>query len=507
MLPFADEILNIKDQKIEQPNISIDSDIASNSFILTKKNISLIKYTLISLKSKLYDIFLANIPITTIFIIFLCIFNLVYEMSIVSMNNFFNGINENAIYLSVTNFTDSYIKDNEAKGITPIDDGKRIAFSNDDVAAVNNLEGVKEVILYNGTVIDSFDSDNFTASFQIKKDNYPNTLKDSASYTSAPEKISFNFASLTVPSLGIVYYNPKNILLTKGAFPKEETDQILLPDFLENDYEINTNIELEVINNEGQTAKKEYYITGFYKTSYDEKIQSEYNIYLPYRQYSFLDLFATEQEYLSYKNHYLSLNDNANINDTIYKDYSTYLEALGTNLGEMLIILEPDSSKKRLNKEISELFPNLKQISQYEFKYGSYQKAYINLVLKIVLLMSIIAIILGIIIVFINKNYIKRRNKEMAILYSLGYSRFQVTKVIIYEYVITTLSNYIIALLLLYLVNNFYIIGQDFNLNFNGVFEIERVFQILLFIIVITLISVLFSVAGIKKNKLKKYLC
>lgn len=518
VLPYADYSLKIENKKIisdKKQNNVLRHEYHPKEMI--KKRVSILKYTLNSLKSNFIDVIIANIPIATIFIIFLCLFNVMYGMSIESMDTFFNGVKEDTIYISSSNFTDEYVNESKQNDITPIDDGTRIAFSNEDIDDIKEIIGVHQVFLYNGSISDSFDNNGNRLSLQINKDNLPNVLKESPSYTKASDKISFRFETLTVPSKAIDHYNPKNIVLLGGSYPTETSAEILLPDFyidylIENGIfktkldAVGHKIAFDIIHENGTTGVEEYTISGYYQTNYNANIHNEYLMYLPYKQYDFLDLFLTEEEFLNYRNHYIALNEKANINESLYKDFNSYKKAIGTNLCDLIIITDSGYSQEKINAEIAKIFPNLKQISQYEFMHGSYRDTYNKVVFRIVFLMSGIAIIFGIIIVFINKNYIKRRNKEMAILYSLGYSREQVIRIIVSEYAITTVIDYLIAIGIVVLAYNFFFKYQNFGIAIGTILDISKLIQSFIFILIITLISILFSIVGIKKNKLNKYL-
>ncbi len=102
--------------------------------------------------------------------------------------------------------------------------------------------------------------------------------------------------------------------------------------------------------------------------------------------------------------------------------------------------------------------------------------------------------VFGIIIIMLNRNYIRKRNKELAILYSLGYTRKELIKILLREYFTVNTVDYLITYLLLYGLyslllkhTSFYLIGY-------------------LFVMVMTLLSICYSVFGIKRSNLVMYL-
>lgn len=76
-----------------------------------------------------------------------------------------------------------------------------------------------------------------------------------------------------------------------------------------------------------------------------------------------------------------------------------------------------------MTAQIQEMFPSLLQLSQYSIKSGEFSKIYKRLMTMLIGGTLLLAIILGVIVTFLNKGYIHSRNKELAILYSLGYSK------------------------------------------------------------------------------------
>lgn len=515
VLPYADRCLKIENHKI---NLLSDSakdkrktDNAVSGEQPVKKKVSLIKYIFTSLKANVIDVILANIPIAAVFVIFLCIFSILQGMSVSSMNAFFEGIDENTVYLSSAEYTEQYRQDCKEQGIVPLDDGQRLGFSNEDLAAVKAIDGVKDAILYNGTVSDQYDSEGNGLSLKINKEKLSEEIKQSAGFSKLPEEIEFTFSSLTIPSAYLSHYNPKKITLAAGEYPSEHTNEIMIPDILAEYYGIDwgnprKTVTLKVIDEEGVLTSSDYVVSGIYETDYQSSGQPQYAFYTPYVQYDFLEQFQTEEQYINYKSQYLLKNDASSLDESVFRSYESYEKALGTNLTEMLIEMEDSASDKQVSQELKKIFPNLKQISQYEFKYGEFQEDYNTIVFRIIVIMSLVACLFGIILVFINKNYIKRRNKEMAILYSLGYSKSQVIRIILGEYVITTCVDFGLAFGILKAAYELILKNQSFGNYIKAVFEWNMIGQSMGYILIITLISIVFSVLGIRKKNLKKYL-
>lgn len=131
-------------------------------------------------------------------------------------------------------------------------------------------------------------------------------------------------------------------------------------------------------------------------------------------------------------------------------------------------------------------------MSQYEFKNGEFRESYIQTVLINVGIIILVAVILGIVILFLNKGYIKKRNRELAVLYALGRSKRDVIVIILLEHLLISTIAFIMGYLGLSMIRMFYLrYVSTFNflsLMFNG----KVIFYIYLYIVLMTFISVYF---------------
>ena len=319
------------------------------------------------------------------------------------------------------------------------------------------------------------------------------------SFSNAPSNIMFTFESMTIPYDYFNSFNSKNIILLEGRIPKENSNEILIPDILAynlfNSREIgDKTIKLPVYNNVTEEIEKEYQIVGVYDTNAEQYIGNQYVIYVGYSETKLLELFYDPNTYNMMKQ------------EDYNNNIESYKEAIGTTLSDMILEVESSEDLKKVGEELKKLFPNLKIYSQYELRYGETANTFthINVVFQIAKIISII--ILGIFIFFVSKNYIKNRSKELAILYSLGYSKLYVTLLIAIEYIITTIINLSIAYLLLYILQQVYF-GNTSNYRlFKIILEPRMILEMSLYTFMIMAISIIFSLNGIKQKKLKKYL-
>ena len=496
-------------KKITQSN---DSLLEDKMDIYSKKK-SNWRYVFKSIQRNIKDLVVNYIPVSIIFMLFITIFLFLYSISINDLYEFYSWIDNKTIYVSTTHYTKKYLNECSKNNYVIIsNDGKRISFSNKDLEDVKNISGVKEAKLYNGNVETSNDSKGNGLNLILDKNSFSNKIKKTKSYMHFPDKIQMEFKTLTVPYPYIKHYNPKRVELLYGNYPIK--NEILIPDFLAYNYlkneKINTlvgqSIELPIINEKRNQENQKYKVSGIYKTNYENNLGLTEYIYTSYQNYDFLELFQTQESYNNQVNDFNQENRTHDINKTVFKDYNSYLEAVGTGLDDMVIVCKETRDIKNVTKQLNKLFPHLRLMSQYEFKNGEFRDSYIQTVLINVGIMILVVGILGIIILFLNKGYIRKRNKELAILYALGRSKKDVIVIILLEHLLISTISFIIGYLCLWMIRMAYLkYISTFNflsLMFNG----NVIFYIYLYVILMTFISVIFSIHGINRKKLNEYL-
>lgn len=251
------------------------------------------------------------------------------------------------------------------------------------------------------------------------------------SYLNDIQQIDFTFTAFQVPYSFKDNYNVNNIELVSGDFPKDKSDQILIPDvyalaILKNEeFEslVGKKIQLNVVSTENKVIEKDYIISGVYITNYKSDIDTQYPIYTSY--FEQLDLeFNLSQDSYDYFKQILSVNEETKkFNENMIRNYDSYKIAVGTGYNQMIIKAKSEKDIPALYSELEKIFPRYQLISQYDLKQGDLSDAYKSLQNTLIIGSSIIAIVLGIIIAFLNKGYIHNRSQELAILYSQGYSK------------------------------------------------------------------------------------
>ena len=514
VMDYCDNIyvLENKTLKLEKENKEVVSSYSKKSAPEKIKSHN-IKYVLKTMQRNSKDIIINYIPVSIIFMLFMTIFLFFYSISINDLYEFYSGIDNKTIYVSTTHYTKQYLNECSKNNYVIIsNDGTRISFSNKDLKDVKNILGVNEAKLYNGNVETSVDYKGNELNLVLDKNSFSSKVKKTKSYVHFPDKVQMEFKTLTVPYPYIKHYNPKHIELLYGNYPVK--NEILIPDFLAYNYlkneTLNTlvkkSIELPIIDEKRNQVNQIYKVSGIYKTNYENNIGLTEYIYTSYQNYDFLDLFQTQE---SYKNHVNDFNQENKIHDiqkTVFKDYDSYLKAIGTGFDDMIIVCKSKNDVKNVTKELNKLFPHLRLMSQYEFKNGEFRESYIRTVLINIGIIVLVALILGIIILFLNKGYIRKRNKELAVLYALGRSKKDVIVIILLEHLLISTVAFIVGYFSLWMIRILYLrYVSTFNflsLMFNG----KVIFYIYLYIILMTFISVIFSIHGINRKKLNEYL-
>ena len=418
IIDYCDNIYLLEDKhlKLYRKQNKLSQSISKNQ---ENKNIEEnnkkhnLKYVLKSIQRNLVDIVVNYVPVSIIFMLFMTIFLFFYSISINDLYEFYSGIDDKTIYVSTTHYTKNYINKCSKNNYVAFDDGKRISFSANDLLNVKKISGVKSATLFNGDVKTSADKSGNNLNLNLSKESLSKTVRKTKSYSHYPDKIEFEFQTLTVPVEYINNYNPEHIELLYGNYPVN--NQVLLPDFLaynycDNDLEdlVNKNIELPIVDQKRNQISKNYKVAGIYRTNFENNVNLKEYIYVSYQNYDFLDVFSTEEQFNDYRVQFNQENSNYNIDQSVFKDYETYLDALGTGLNDMIITCKTSKDVINVTKKLNDLFPNLRLMSQYEFKNGEFRDTYIQTVLINIGMIIFIATILGIIILFLNKGYIRK---------------------------------------------------------------------------------------------------
>ena len=515
IMNHADTVYKLENKHIILEKDEIDSIKSTpSSYVgdqIQKKHI--LKYTMTNIFKTKKKLLLLGIPIIIILSVFILGFTSFQNASVVSFKRFFSGIDERTISFSTTALTHKSQENLNRQQITSLHDGKRLAFSEADINTVKDIPHVEQAAVILEGVTSQYDYERNILQEVVTSDQFPRELKK---YIAATENtsIEFLFEPITVPYSLITHYNDKNINLIAGDFPHENTTELLLPDIyaliinngnLSNI--VNKEISLNVKNiDSDQTFNKKYSIAGVYQTSFQNKIDSHYKIYTGYVSQLDQTNYLSEDSYNHYKEFFNRNKADANYSEELIKNYDSYLTAMGTGYNQMIVVVDDVKNVTTVHEKLSSLFPKFQFISQYDIKHGELSSTYQQLVLVLVVGSCFIALILGIVIVFLNKSHISYRNYELAILYSQGYSRKDIFKSITLEntfiFSIYLICSYTIASLL-----NIYFLSKTRHFAlFAELISWKNIFSVFLLVNLIVLVSIIWGIIGVNKKNLAKNL-
>lgn len=519
VIDFADIVYMIEDGNITQiknsnNSIDLDEDIVKFSNQENKKTKHTISYAFTNLRRNKRKIIFLAIPTVIILTLFILAYTAYQAASIESFNRVFSGIDNRTIVLDTQRLNEeslSFIKENRIESFY---DGKRIGFSNEDVEKVENLKNIESVVLTFGGIESHYDKDNNTFQQVLVKDDFPNSLKKYIGYLNDTQQVEFIFSALQVPYSFKENYNIKNIELISGDFPKDNTVEIMIPDIyaltiLKNenfDSLIGKKITLNVISPEKKNKDIDYVISGIYNTNYKNSINPQYSIYTSYFDQVDLEFYLSKNSYDFYKQT-LSVNEyTKKFNENIIKDYEAYKIAIGTGYNQMIIKANSEKDVPVLYQDLGDVFPRYQIVSQYDLKNGELSSVYKSLLKNLIIGSTSIALIIGVIIAFLNKGYISNRSRELAVLYSLGYSKRNIFTIITYENLFLFSLYLTFGYGISWLINNIYLSKTRNFLLFKDLLALSNVISIIMLLTIIVIISIIWGIWGVKLKNLKKYL-
>lgn len=527
VLNYVDCIYRLENKTLvlsENKDTKEEIEIKNEPHERLKRKKGIFPFTIRDMKANVRDLWIHCLPILAIFIVFILIFNMVFSTQQSAFAEFYNGIGDKLIALDLNNLTDDYINKMNENNIHLMGGcGGKIGFSEQDLQDIKNIDGVQDAVIAQLGTLSVTDLSHMTITQNIKQDELADSIKNMPSFARMRESISMQFNSLASPYDFFKEYNPQNINLMFGDAPKDKTDQILIPDVLalteaqkrnvSTEELIGQTLSLEVKElkyengNALDTPKttKEYPICGIYSTNYNHYIEPEQTIYTSFTGDQ--EIPVTAETYNYEKEIYDRQNETSKeYYKEYYESFDAFKAAYGTGFRQAIIKLTDPGKAKQVTEALNKLFPNYQPQSQYDFKHGAMSNIYHTTVSLFAWVMLAAALLFGIILTFITRSYSKRKNKEMAILYSLGYTRWQVSRNIIYENLINTGICLGAAYGIVALVHHFYLQYSPNYQWFETIFTGESVAKVCGFTILMMMIATLWAVFGVRKSKLKKYL-
>lgn len=518
----SDIVYEIKNKKLilEKSNIlNKGMEEEDKEIIFTAKKKKIFRYLLTSFKANKLELALMYVPMIVIFTLFILGFSFYYSSVTNSFNRMFSGISDRIIMIDTQELQKNVTIENKNRNITSSLDGKRLYFSQEDYEKVRKIEGVKDVALTSGNQVPLVDKEGYETDLTYDVSQLPKLLKSDLGFLRTDAKINFKFQGLSAPKDFLSDYNLENLEILSGNFPDDNSLEVLIPDIYSKIYFKNSNFEFPIgksvtINTFKygeleQLIPRTYKVAGIYKTNYKSAFKARYFIYLGWRNEGILDdeNINLETMYQEDKVAFIgNSKENADYLSEIFDSFESYQKALGLGFPTMLIKAKTSSDIKNISNQLQQYFPKYRLTSRLSWKTGEYADIYRYERNKMFMTATIISLILGVLITFLNKSYFRKRNKELAVLYSLGYSRTQLAFIILSENLIVFFTCLGFGYCLATFVYKNFLRQLEFFSSISAMFTLTVVIIIVTLMLLITLISVFWNIRGVRISNLKKSL-
>lgn len=186
----------------------------------------------------------------------------------------------------------------------------------------------------------------------------------------------------------------------------------------------------------------------------------------------------------------------------IIGSYASYRKSVGLGKPGMLIVANRKEDVPKISKAVRRLFPYYQQQSRYALTHGEFAVTYRQLVLSLVAGIAIVAALLTLIFVFLNKQSIAQRRKELGILFSLGYQKKDVKKIIALEIFNQFVAIYAGAMVVTFVLKRFVLDRTAYGRYFDNLYTLSNQLIIIGVLLITIAISTLWGVSAVKKKKL-----
>lgn len=525
IIDYSDIVLEIKEKNLKvrrevgktEPEIALfhhPTEIHSTE--IKKKKLG--RYILSALRANKFELLLLAVPIMLIFSLFILGFSFYYSTVVGTYNRMFSGVSDRLIMIDTQELKNDVTVQNRENNISSSLDGQRIYFSQADYEQVRQIKGVEDVALTLGRQMALSDKDGYEIDLTYEVEELPDFLKKDIGFLNQDTKLTFKFLGLSSPKAFAKDYNTQNITLLMGEFPQNQSLEVVLPDifaqiyFGSDDFDqfIGHSVNLPTFKYGESTnlVERSYQVSGIYRTNYQDTLQPTYAIYLGWDGQGILDEETDiAQMYEEDKIAFIgSSKENAAYLTNIFDTLDSYKTAVGLGYTTLLVKAQSPKDVETISQNLDQLFPKYRLTSQLSWKTGEYSKIYQYETKKMLSIACIISLTLGLVITFLNKGYFRKRNRELAVLYSLGYSRGQLAWLILCENLIVFLTCLGLAYGLDKLIYKFYLRQIPYFSGLSVMFTLQVVRLVTMLILLITLISVIWNMRGVKLGNLKKSL-
>ncbi|MDQ8819930.1 ABC transporter ATP-binding protein/permease [Streptococcus ruminantium] len=512
---LADVIYELDGKTVK--TIKDSGDISGEYEEETEKSRIPFKFVMRYVKSKFLrtlkkQLFL-GIPMMVIIFLFIMGFTAYRSASTLNFEKIFNGISDKVIVMSTQQLNTETIEEYNKKNIQSPYDGARIGFSDSDIKTIREIDGVDDVVLYRHGVNSNYNKGFNSLSLTYSEKDFSNTLRKFNYGWNKVSNVSFSMRKLNVPKSYMKDYNYANIVLVAGSYPEDNTEEILVPDTFvlqqmsNEDFQnvIGKEVSLNTINIYSNDVKKEAMrISGVYQTKYQNTLSSEYVIYSSYFEESSLEHFLKPESYEHHKTILSLTPETSAASQGIISSYEQYVKSVGT--GKDGVVIKISGNLKTVTKELEKIFPKYQLTSQYEIQSGSLSNIYHQLVKNLIMGSTVISLVMGLIIAFLNKGHINNRSKELAILYSLGYKRFHIFSIIFFDNMILFSLSFVGAIVMVFLAHWLYLSKTTYFSYFTTLWTFSNMAFLFVLVFIMMLISDFWGLRTVKQEQLRKYL-
>lgn len=349
---------------------------------------------------------------------------------------------------------------------------------------------------------------------RLDYEDIPTFLKKDLDQIRNGASITFPLMAQTVPSSVIRNYNSNNINIISGEFPNDNSQEILIPDLYafklinaENISKlINTKISLDVTSAENHSVIEKYKIVGIYDTGYKRNLSPSYPIYVGYAPQNNLQSKLNESSYQFHVQNYKINKATEKYTETITKDFEHFEQAMGTGFDQMIVVVDNEEFFNSVYNELKKMFPKYQFTSQYDLKNGDLSYIYRSLVRNLVIGSVIIAVIIGLTVIFLNKGYIYDRTKEFAVLFCQGFSKKDIATMISLENGVVFSIYFFIAYSLAALFDVIFLNHSKYGYLFSDLLTLKNVISLFSLVVIIVLFSIIWGIKGIRSDNLVKLL-
>lgn len=501
--------------KVESENVEVSNHVIKQAKLFT---------TFTTILKNQREQYINKIVLSSILaLVFVTLFTIRFSALDKYKTNFFNGMSDQIMVMSIRDVFEPYLVTEENEVINVMPD--KLFWGQDDLDFIENIDGVKEVILDDDKVQSVVDKDGNSYQQTIPFDQVKQLFSKSSAITSAPGAIELQLTGVSISSELYNYYQGGNTIgleIVEGSYPQDDTNQILIPDFLgsylidERDLTdiselISQEISVDTFNdNQNKDVKSTYKISGIYDSGYKQMIKSQYNIYYSYQTESLKSraLTSTTEELFEGAKDMLAeaSKEQQDYFQQTYSSYDNWKLASGYRYNDMHIILDENANQKQVYEQIQNKYPNniIKSRYTYENDKRLYAQSFGRLKRQQSLFIIIFSAIIGSILYLIQKGYYLVKKKDYALLYSLGYSKRNIIKLMVFENIVDIIIILLSIIVITWILH--FLPLSAFNYIYVYVINLSSIGYIAMFLILVNLLQIIINVMSLKYNELNKVL-